>query len=212
MPPIFSGLHDDILKSKLYAQSRDLLSQFSSLSRVLVPQRLARSAESVSTAAQALTKLGPLLRRQNDEQTGVIPSTYLDKDSGPSPGSVVGIVIGSVLGFLLILWLIWTCTVGNIVGEEVIRERRPSHSRRVEKIIEFDRGPRRPERVIVDARRNSLVDSSSSDDIIVETARRQSSHRPRSGIRYIDPDLPAGGNGHIEEVYRKGSGSRRSRR
>jgi hypothetical protein len=215
MPPIFSGLHDNVLISKLYDQSHDILSQLSSLSRRLRPQHLARSAEGVPTTAQVLAKLGRLLRRQNSGQAGVIPSSYPGNESGPSPGAIAGIIIGSVLGFLFLLWLIWTCYMNRIVADEEIRERRHSHSRRTEQVIEIGRPPRRPERVIIN-RRSSLVDSSSDSDITVEEiVRRQRSgrDRPQNGVRYVNPDLPAGGNGHVEGFYvGKGSGSRRSRR
>jgi hypothetical protein len=86
---------------------------------------------------------GSLARRQT--QILAIPTTYNGLNSGPPPGTVVGIVLGSVVGFLLIIWLIYTCTFpgGNtfsfpwgrrgdiIVEEEVIRRRsrRSRHSR-----------------------------------------------------------------------------------
>ncbi|KAK1918071.1 hypothetical protein P3342_000789 [Pyrenophora teres f. teres] len=48
----------------------------------------------------------PMAKRQNViyTQQGIIP-TYYDL-SGPEPGTVVGIVLGSVAGFLLICWLL----------------------------------------------------------------------------------------------------------
>src|SRR5436190_12793299 len=78
---------------------------------------------------------GSLGRRQT--QILAIPTTYNGLNSGPPPGTVVGIVLGSVVGFLLITWFIYTCTLsgGNtfsspwgrrgdtIVEEEVIRRR-----------------------------------------------------------------------------------------
>jgi hypothetical protein len=209
MPPIFTGLHDI---SKPIEHSRDILSRI--LLPRLEPQHLAHNGDGVPTVVPALTKLEQLLKRQNNGQTAVIPSAYQDNNAGPSPGSVVGIVLGSLFGFLLILWLIWTISAvnGTVATERVVHERRPSHSRRVEEVVEIQRPPRRPERVIVESRRNSLVDSS-SDDVIEETVRIHRENRPRSGIRYVNPDLPAGGNGHVEKVFvRKGSGSRRSRR
>jgi len=210
MPPIFASLRDN---GKPLEHSRDILSEIPSLLRGLGPQRLVHDGDWVPTAAPALTRLEQLLRRQDNGQAAVIPSKYQDNNSGPSPGSVVGIVLGSLFGFLLILWLIWTCSAvnGTVATGRIVHERRPSHSRRAEEIVEI-RPPRRPERVIVESRRNSLIDSS-SDDVIEETVRIHRDNRPRSGIRYVNPDLPAGGNGHIEEVFvRKGGGSRRSRR
>ncbi|KAH0566472.1 hypothetical protein GP486_000142 [Trichoglossum hirsutum] len=211
MPPISSGLQKSFLKSALYERSRDLLSRIFGV---------ARGAGNAPTVARSLPELNQLLRRQNNGQGVVIPSTYSNARDGPSPGSVVGIVIGSVLGFLFLLWLIWICVQsgnvnGGFVGGEFVRERRSSYPRRVRQVIEIERPPRRPERVIVGGRRrSSLVDSSSDSEVTVEeTVRRSRSSRdrPRNGVRYINPDLPAGGDGHIEKVYdRRGSGSRRS--
>ncbi|KIW27931.1 uncharacterized protein PV07_07627 [Cladophialophora immunda] len=80
-----------------------------------------------------------------------IPTTYLGLNSGPKPGTIAAIVLGSVGGFLLIIYLIWAAlNYGNVFGfrrgvveEEVIRRRRPRSSRRegtvVEETIEVDR-------------------------------------------------------------------------
>lgn len=91
-----------------------------------------------------------LIPRQNN----IIPTTYGSINSGPSPGTVVGIVLGSVGGFLLVLWLLYTClTMGgwgsaaSAYSEEVVvRDRRKSHhgstrSRRVSETVEVRRGP-----------------------------------------------------------------------
>jgi hypothetical protein len=60
-----------------------------------------------------------------------IPTIYTGLNSGPQPGTVVGIVLGSVAGFLLLLWVIYTCfgagipfgSSRTVVEEEVIRRR-----------------------------------------------------------------------------------------
>ncbi|KIY03188.1 uncharacterized protein Z520_01655 [Fonsecaea multimorphosa CBS 102226] len=76
-----------------------------------------------------------------------IPTTYLGLNSGPKPGTVAAIVLGSVGGFLLIIYLIWAAlNYGNVFGfnrrgvveEEVIRRRRPRGTV-VEETIEVDR-------------------------------------------------------------------------
>src|SRR6266536_103814 len=75
-----------------------------------------------------------LLERQTKDPT-IIPTAYGSINSGPTPGTVVGIVIGSVGGFLLCLWLIYTClNFGTWGGAEssytesvVVRDRRKSH-------------------------------------------------------------------------------------
>jgi hypothetical protein len=72
-----------------------------------------------------------------------IPTTYAGLNSGPQPSSVVGIVLGSVAGFLLLLWFLYTCFgVGNpfagasgaVIEEEVIRRR--SRSRHETVVLE----------------------------------------------------------------------------
>ena len=79
-----------------------------------------------------------------------IPTTYLGLNSGPKPGVLVGIVLGSVAGFLLILWLIWAiATLGagvfgrrrtTIIEEEVVRK--SSNSRRRERVYYGGAGSR----------------------------------------------------------------------
>lgn len=43
------------------------------------------------------------------QSSALIPQNYTNSNSGPSPGTVVGIVLGSVGGFLLCLWLLYSC-------------------------------------------------------------------------------------------------------
>ena len=46
--------------------------------------------------------------------TDTIPSFYGSLGSGPDPGAVAGITLGSVAGFVLLLWLVYTCiNMGN---------------------------------------------------------------------------------------------------
>src|SRR5947209_20411112 len=60
---------------------------------------------------RAVYSQGSLARRQT--QILAIPTTYNGLSSGPPPGTVVGIVLGSVVGVLLIIWLIYTCTLAS---------------------------------------------------------------------------------------------------
>ncbi|GME27307.1 hypothetical protein GTA08_BOTSDO10805 [Neofusicoccum parvum] len=108
--------------------------------------------------------------RQNyDSSGGYIPLSYQGLNSGPAPGAVVGIVLGSVAGFLLIAWLL--LTVANlsgrnaIAGEEeiVVRERharspRSRRSRRSSRheIREISRSPRPHQHIVVEERRTSV--------------------------------------------------------
>ena len=112
----------------------------------------------------------PAIHKRQTVQTITLPvnsiiPTYYDF-SGPAPGTVAGIVLGSVLGFFLVVWLLWSLTLirnngggTNIRGEEEIVVRRPrkSHSGRSRRstrteVREYSRSPRR-EQVIVEERR-----------------------------------------------------------
>lgn len=139
------------------------------------------------------SKLADLIRRQGTPS--IIPTTYGSINSGPSPGTVVGIVLGSVGGFLLILWLIYTClNFGNASSDSsytesvVVREHRKSRhggstrSRRVSETVEVrrERSPVRivrppppVERIIVEERREVRQERSrsrsrgGSDEVVV---------------------------------------------
>lgn len=129
----------------------------------------------------------PLAKRQQMViQQGIIPTYY--NLSGPEPGTVVGIVLGSVAGFLLIVWLLFTLTQGNKVGtttamageEEIVvrRPRRNSHGQRSRRgshaqMREVSRSPRQSSgrsHVIVEERRGAPAQRTRS--IIVEERRR----------------------------------------
>lgn len=154
----------------------------------------------------------PMAKRQNIiyTQQGIIPTYY--NISGPEPGTVVGIVLGSVAGFLLICWLLQSLTNTNnkagtttaMAGEEEIVVRRPrrnshggrSSRRRSAEVREVSRSPRA---------------SSGRSRIIVEEARRQPT-RTRSIVVEERHRVP--GDDVVEvieehEDYRERRGSRR---
>ncbi|KAE8152000.1 hypothetical protein BDV25DRAFT_151910, partial [Aspergillus avenaceus] len=56
-----------------------------------------------------LQKRGPptLLPPLRGYTTISIPASYGRLASSPSPGTVVGIILGSVLGFIFLLYLVW---------------------------------------------------------------------------------------------------------
>lgn len=130
----------------------------------------------------------PIAKRQQQlVQQGIIPTYYYL--SGPTPGTVVGIVLGSVAGFLLIVWLLYSLTQGGgfatggttaMAGQEeiVVKRRRNSQgggrsrvSRRTTEVREVSRSPRRSggrSAVIVEERRGPPRPRS----IIVEERRR----------------------------------------
>ncbi|KAI9725581.1 MAG: hypothetical protein M1828_003069 [Chrysothrix sp. TS-e1954] len=86
----------------------DLRSTADDLLDLPTPHRSTYLTDSDTTTllADQLTprSYSPLTKRQT--QTVAIPLTYKGLDSGPSPGATVGIVLGSVAGALLLLWVI----------------------------------------------------------------------------------------------------------
>lgn len=56
-----------------------------------------------------LARAARLLTRQNTDDNIIIPSRYGALNSSLAPGAVAGIVLGSVFGFLLLLWLLYSC-------------------------------------------------------------------------------------------------------
>ncbi|KAF2846725.1 hypothetical protein T440DRAFT_222429 [Plenodomus tracheiphilus IPT5] len=151
----------------------------------------------------------PLAKRQQMlVQQGIIPTYY--NLSGPQPGTVVGIVLGSVAGFLLIVWLLYSLTNGAartagtrtaMAGEEeiVVRRRRNSHgnasrSRNSRQMREVSRSPRRSSGrsgIIVDERRpptrtrSIIVEERHRvpGDDVVEVIEEHDEYRERRGSR-----------------------------
>ena len=121
--------------------------------------------------------LASLFQRQTTVTTTanpIIPQTYSGLGQGPTPGTIVGIVFGSVAGFLLLLWLIYTCFGlgggpqgrSSIVEEEVIRRRERSPPRR----------PRSSPRS--SPRTRPVASSVSESEHIVETVQREATPPP----------------------------------
>jgi hypothetical protein len=153
------------------------------------------------------------------------------------PGSVIGITLGSVAGFLLILWLIYTLLGGNMnpsgasdVESVVIQQRskrgsRRGSSRRSETTeVRRERVVPVVERVILEDRRSSrpppppaqaLSSVGSEDEVVVieehSPPRRSKSKREgrESGYRTVDPMAYGGGDRPLRDVDRRSS--RRSR-
>lgn len=128
-------------------------------------------------------------RQQMIVQRGIIPTYY--NLSGPEPGTVVGIVLGSVAGFLLLVWLLYSLTQGSkfgattaMAGEEEIVVRRPrrnsqSHRSRRDShahMREVSRSPRQSSgrsHIIVEERRAPPPPPQQrTRSIIVEERRR----------------------------------------
>lgn len=92
------------------------------------------------------------LSKRQSNQIIAIPTTYDNLNSGPAPGVVAGIVLGSVAGFLLLLYFTYTIfTLGRgglrrnetIIEEEVIRRRSrsPRRSRSRSEVLEVRTPP-----------------------------------------------------------------------
>ena len=132
-------------------------------------------------------------------QTPTIPSFYGSLDAGPSPGTIVGITLGAVGGFVVVLWFIYMCiNLGNpanmdtstVVTEGTAsvytrRSARRHHGGRrsvrggVKETVEIRRGhPRGP--VIVEEVVSSV--GVPSEHIIVEERVRRSGSRHRPSM------------------------------
>lgn len=111
-------------------------------------------------------------------RTNVIPLSY--NTAGPNPGTTVGIVLGSIAGFLVLFGLIWFATTGRrsgmIEGDDITdihvsrRSHSPSRSRRTRRTrtarsemtersepepVRSPPRPRRSERIIVEETRRT---------------------------------------------------------
>lgn len=122
------------------------------------------------------------------QTTETVPGNYPDLNAGPDPGTVVGIVLGSVGGFLLLLWLVYTClqlggrgdTVSSYGTESVVtRKSRRRHSRH-----HHHRSPGRRETVEI---RTSRVVPPPERVVVEESVRRASSQAPPPA----PPPMPA---------------------
>ena len=63
--------------------------------------------DAAAAASAGATRVWP--RQAAAHTTTTIPAGYGAQDSSPDPGAVVGITLGAVAGFILLLWLIYTC-------------------------------------------------------------------------------------------------------
>jgi hypothetical protein len=130
---------------------------------------------------------------------------------------VVGIVLGTVGGILLLLWLFYTCFSlaggGEIVEREEIVRRDSRSPRRASvtrsEILEVRSPPRRASRrdtIVVEETRTRTRSPAERDDDIVEVIeehspppRRERSERLR-GYRTVDPREFAGGGHRIRNM------------
>ncbi|MCJ1477479.1 hypothetical protein MMC13_006151 [Lambiella insularis] len=175
-----------------------------------------------STSHPLARSLPSVFRRQSILP---LPATYSGLTAGPDPGTIVGITLGSVAGFLLILWLLYSCFnmgtggMGNaaIVAEEVVsrrsvsprprRARPPPRTRSVSRseMSEVRSPPRREQRretVIIEETRRPVEREDDIVEVIEEHSpppRRVRSQRV-SGYRTVDPDAYGGGERPLRKV------------
>ncbi|KAH6659491.1 hypothetical protein BKA67DRAFT_529642 [Truncatella angustata] len=144
--------------------------------------RPSRSPPSLSFRRSIAT--APHLVSRLNDNANIVPETYGLASNGPDAGTVVGIVLGSVGGFLLVLWLIYTiANLGNgnqrvietatvdtasVITRKSRRHRRHSGSRRT--------ASTRPRETVETIRRERVVPvsmpMSQSERIVVEETTR----------------------------------------
>lgn len=152
-----------------------------------------------------------------------IPATYGSLNSGPTPGVVVGIVLGTVGGVCLLLYLTFMALNpgglarggSSITDEEVVVRSRRTPSRSRSEVIEvveerdrrddYRRRPRRDrDRVIVEESTTGTETTHESRDfveVVEEESSGLSTMSPprraksyRSGVRRVDPHEYGGGS------------------
>ncbi|EXJ86646.1 hypothetical protein A1O3_03599 [Capronia epimyces CBS 606.96] len=157
-----------------------------------------------------------LSKRQN--AILAIPTTYAGLNNGPAPGAIVGIILGSIAGFVLILYIILSAYrlsgYGNretVVEEEVIHHRRrsPRRSRSRSQAMTEVSSPHRErvveERVVVEEHLSPSVEEEDIVEVIEEHSpeRPARKHSGRSGYRTVDPAEFGGGSRPMRKVSRR---------
>lgn len=84
---------------------------------LISPRNVARELLLVPRSS---TSQFPTLVQRLAEDVSTVPEGYGHSPNGPDSGTVAGIVLGSVAGFLVVIWLIYTCiNLGNSSGAVV---------------------------------------------------------------------------------------------
>lgn len=205
MPPLLRRIAPDSLLDLLHHSSPPL--HPSPPTEPSLSLRFASAPNSVlpTRTLSALLRGTRVLPRQAAHTTTTVPAAY-GAPNGPGVGTVVGITLGSVAGFLLLLWLIYTCinagnpdaftdaesTVMSVGTASVGTRREKRHVRRHHRsprreTVEIrTSGPGRP--VIIEERGGARV-----REVVVEdtTTRRRSVSRapmPPPPPRVVDED------------------------
>lgn len=197
-----------------------------------ITRRAIREALSPRTSASSFSSDVPIYLttphslQKRQRAVLAIPTTYAGLNSGPAPGAVVGITLGAIAGFIVILYIVLSAIrlSGWTQREEVIVEEhhhRRSHTRsrsRSRAMTEVS-SPRRErvvrereERVVVEERHmepESVIVDEEEDDI-VEVIEEHSPERPpkrdpprRSGFRTVDPAEFAGGHQPRRSLHKR---------
>lgn len=179
-----------------------------------------RAAPLISRAHSTDDVFLPLSLEKRQNAILAIPTTYQGLNAGPPPGTVVGITLGAIGGFIIILYIVLTTarlvTGGTIVQEEIITRRSRSHSRRSEM---SERRPRRRRETVVEervervSRPASIVVEEEEDDIVevIEehsperspTPPRRGNSRRVSGYRTVDPAELGGGGRPMRKLSKR---------
>lgn len=145
-----------------------------------------------------------------------IPTTYSSLN-GPSPGQIAGIVLGSVAGFILIAYLIYTTCSGSVtlisdnesVSEIEVRrrKRRGSRSSRGTPVVGRIVVQERTERRMGSARSARSRSVGSVEEVVVIEEGSPPPRRSRSqrggAFREVDPREFGGGGRPMREVRRE---------
>lgn len=180
----------------------------------------ANTLHSIQTSRISSDTAPSTLHRRASQMVS-IPNTYGDMDSSPAPGVVAGIVLGTVGGVLIILYLIYIVFglgPARVVDEEVVRRGSRSRSPYLERseMSEVTRSrsrtplPRsrsRRDRVVVEE--SYTASSGMDEDDVVEVFEEHSPSPPprrggrqSSGYRTVDPHEYAGGGRPTRHVRR----------
>jgi hypothetical protein len=133
-----------------------------------IQRRDASIDASSSTPTRSIT---PALTKRQTYSAIAIPSSYAGIDDGPAAGTIVGIVLGSVAGFILLVWLLWT--LANYSGSSAIT----AESIEVVRRSDLPRDDRSPTRNNHSSRRSTRRSRRTSERIEI----RERSRSPRVG-------------------------------
>ena len=195
-----------------------------------VPKHAPRAISSLPTRSLNPASLASLFRRQvivtvttTSVNNPIVPAYYSGLGTGPTPGTVAGIVFGAVGGFLLLLWLVYTCfTFGNnnfgrssVIAEEDIVRRRSRSSRRSRRssrseVIEVRESHHSRSRSRSRSRTPPRSNVRESETIVIEERTRRAAPRSEHEdvVEVFEEHSPVRRESRTERTERKSSGFR----